>query len=318
MKYSLSIILLLVSFLVFTNCTTDKKELATAASHALPVVASDDDLLGFKDYWYQGKAEITSFELEQARYGEIHPGQAVLIFVTEPFSKSKQVKLDNPQRSPKDDVSVLKLNATRKFNTGVYPYSTMQSIFTPVETKQFPNSLKVTTSSQEWCGHTFHQLNLTKNNYQSNLFSYFESEGDQKKNIDKTLLEDEILNRIRINPTELPTGKINIIPSLLFTRLKHIDLKSESAAATLQPIDGNPDQLEYSIQYKNLDRTFSIQFEKAFPHQILGWKESITSGWGANAKTLTTKATRKKTIKLDYWSKNNLEDKIFREELGLE
>jgi hypothetical protein len=52
---------------------------------------------GFKDYWYAGEAEITSYELEQARYGEIRKGHAVLIYVTEEFStrdtsKSRQSK----------------------------------------------------------------------------------------------------------------------------------------------------------------------------------------------------------------------------------
>lgn len=39
----------------------------------------------FKDYWYAGKAEITSYKLEQARYGELRDGKAVLVYVTEPF-----------------------------------------------------------------------------------------------------------------------------------------------------------------------------------------------------------------------------------------
>ena len=29
----------------------------------------------FKDYWYSGEAEITSYKLEQARYGEIGKAQ---------------------------------------------------------------------------------------------------------------------------------------------------------------------------------------------------------------------------------------------------
>ena len=50
----------------------------------------------FASYWYQGKAEINVFDLQQSRYGEVRAGKAVLIFVTEDFSKSKQVKLDAP------------------------------------------------------------------------------------------------------------------------------------------------------------------------------------------------------------------------------
>ena len=52
----------------------------------------------------------------------------VLIFVTEDFSASKQVKLDRPEKVPSDAVKVLKLNATRKFNTGIYPYSILSII----------------------------------------------------------------------------------------------------------------------------------------------------------------------------------------------
>ena len=53
----------------------------------------------FKDYWYAGKAEITSYKLEQSRYGELRDGKAVLVYVTEPFLPKAQVKAD--QKNPK-------------------------------------------------------------------------------------------------------------------------------------------------------------------------------------------------------------------------
>ena len=315
---SLSQLAFLVFFaLILTQCTVDKDS-STDKQGAYSLNVKQQITNGpFDKYWYQGLAEITSFDLQQARYGEIHPGHAVLVFVTEPFSKSKQVKLDNPQNNPKDEISVLKLNAMRKFNTGIYPYSTMQSVFTPMDPNQYPHTIKTTTSSQEWCGHTFQQLNLEKNDYRSTLNSYFESEGDEISKIKKALLEDEIWNRIRINPNTLPTGNIELIPSSLFTRLKHTATKVESAEASLVNNENNATEMQYIIRYKNLNRTLSIQFEKEFPHHILGWEENYTSGWGTNAKTLSTKATRKKTIQLDYWSKHNLADQKYRTELGL-
>ncbi len=304
--------------LLFCQCTNDKGQMvSTSPSFSVKVKQEIKDP-AFNKYWYQGLAEITSFDLQQARYGEIHPGNAVLVFVTEPFSKSKQVKFDNAQNNSKDQMSVLKLNATRKFNTGIYPYSTMQSIFTPIEINKYPNTIKTTTSSQEWCGHTFQQINLEKNKYRSTLHSYFESEGDQVIQLKKTLLEDEIWNRIRINPSTLPTGNIDLIPSSLYARLKHKPTQVESAAASLINMENDASKMQYRIDYKNMDRSLSIQFEKAFPHKIIGWEESYSSGWGANKQTLSTKATRKKTIQLDYWSKNNLADQKYRTELGLE
>jgi len=154
----------------------------------------------FDDYWYAGKAEISSYELEQARYGEIHKGTSVLIFVTEPFSKSKQVKLDNSRDESEDNVSVMKLNMNKKFLTGIYPYSMMMSTFTPVSYNEYPDPFKVTTSSQEWCGHTFMQLNLKEKNYRLRGFSYFESEGDVDLNVKNVIMEDELWTRIRLNP----------------------------------------------------------------------------------------------------------------------
>ena len=290
--------------LLLGNCSPDNTSLNEKNQFAIMTSISNNQ---FKDYWYQGKAEITSYDLQQSRYGEIHKGDAVLIFVTEDFSKKKQVKLDYPSKNPKDAVPILKLNATRKFNTGIYPYSTMQSIFTPVNQKENSGSLKISTSSQEWCGHTFMQLNQKGENYQVQSNSYFESEGDTNSKIEKVLLEDEIFNLIRINPEILPKGKIEIIPSTLFTRFNHTEFKTEDATTLLEENNG---AMVYSIQYQSMDRKLVINFEKSFPHQILSWEET--------SRGKTTSATKKKTILLDYWSKNGVADLKYRADLGLD
>lgn len=266
----------------------------------------------FNDYWYSGKAEIASYDLEQSRYGEIHQGHAVLIFVTEDFSKSKQVKMDYPQRSLKDKVGILKLNFTKKFNTGIYPYSMMQSIFTPVDRINYPNSLKTTMSSQEWCGHTFTQLNLIKGRYDVSSYSYFEQEGDEQLALDKAVLEDEIWNIIRLDYKNLPTGEIDIIPGIFYSRLLHQSLLVTKANASI--IEQN-DSITYILVYKKENRSLNISFEKSFPHKILSWEETTI---GLDGKSLTTKATLKKTLHTDYWNKNNNKDIYLRDSLGLE
>jgi len=125
--------------------------------------------------------------------------------------------------------------------------------------------------------------------------------------LNQALLEDELFNLIRINPKNLPQGKIKIIPSTLFSRLSHIDFKVENATATLQEKNNNK---IYTIKYDSIDRAIVISFEKSFPHQIQSWEETH--------RGLTTKATKKKTILLDYWSKNGVADLKYRQELGLE
>lgn len=269
----------------------------------------------FRKYWYAGDAEITSYQLEEARYGEIHQGHAVLIYVTEDFSKSKQVKLDYPDRNPKDKVPILKLNLTKKFNTGVYPYSLMQSIFTPVDQQQYPRSLKVSSSSQEWCGHTFTQLNLEGKQYRMTGLSYFESEGDVEQEIPTALLEDEIWNMIRLAPNDLPKGDIKIIPGTLHARLSHVPMQVEAATATLET---SGELMSYTITYKSNDRSLRINFGKSFPHEIDSWEETKYSGYGPGRKKLTSKATRHKQLKLDYWNRHDVRDLPLRAELGLD
>jgi len=270
----------------------------------------------FKNYWYEGKAEISSYKLDQARYGEIHNGYAVLIFVTEDFSNEKHVKLDDPIGDIDDAIKVLKLNFIKKFNTGIYRYSMMDSIFTPVNLKKYPYSLKETSSSQEWCGHTFTQLNLDGNNYDVIQYSYFESEGDREFTLKRAFLEDEIWTRIRLDPSSLPTGEIRIIPASMAARLTHQELRVEDADAFLKE-STKADIKTYTINFKDIGRSLSINFRKEFPFEIISWEETYKSGWGEDAKVLTTKATKDKTRRIDYWKKNKNINLVLRTELGL-
>src|SRR5690606_1377429 len=277
-----------------------------------PVIAVPE---AFGDYWYQGQAELTSYALEQARYGEVHPGEAVLIFVTEPFSRTRQVKLDQAGSAGDDEVTVLKLNATRTFVTGIYPYSMMTSVFTPVG--EGPAPLKVTTSSQEWCGHTFTQLNRTADGWRARLFSYFESESDQDLALPDVMAEDVLWTLIRLDPEALPTGDVELLPGGIYQRLSHRDLRPYAAVAALSA-PGDDGLRTYTVTYPDLDRTLRIRFQAAFPHAIEGWEEERPDGFGENARRLTTRAARKERIMLDYWAHNGRDDVVLRARLGLE
>jgi hypothetical protein len=268
----------------------------------------------FNAYWYTGKAELTSYTLSQSRYGEIHQGHAVLIFVTEDFSKSKQVKLDNPNQNPKDKVNVLKLNFTKKFNTGIYPYSIMTSAFTPVNIDQKQNTLKITTSIQEWCGHVYVQMNHSFDNIKYELRSYFESEGDLSIKLPSVLMEDEIWTLIRLNPDFIPVGDVNIIPGTQFLRFAHREV--DIADVNIQKLK-HETQSTLILTYAKYQRTLKITYENTFPYRIQKWEETFKSGFGSNAKRMTTTAILNKQIQLDYWSKNSVNDDKYRKMLGL-
>lgn len=305
-NYKLDFITMASVFLVFTACKNEIPIKRLAVNSDSPTAAIKPTLTTpeFNKYWYNGEAEISSYQLEQARYGEIRKGKAVLIYVTEDFLPNKQVKADGQSSK---NIPVLKLNATKKFNTGIYPYSIMQSTFYPVSNNE--HAIKISSSIQEWCGHVYTQLN-NRDQFEITSHSYFESEGDENFSLNKAILENELWTKLRINPNDLPTGTLQIIPAFEFLRLRHVQLKAYKATAILT--HGN-----YTITYPELNRTLRINFNQTFPFDILSWEETFKSGFGAHAKTLTTKATHLKTIKSPYWSKNKNSDDILRETLQL-
>lgn len=297
----------LLSIFLLVACKQEKPQLI--AQNAAPqITKKTPPTKQFNDYWYAGTAELNSYDLQQSRYGELRQGEVVLVFVTEPFSLSKQVKLDNGAAADADKVPVMKLNQIRKFNTGIYDYSVMTSTFTPVDTNQYPNTLKLNTSMQEWCGHTFTQLNLKGNNYQFKEFSYFESEGDSDKTIPVAMLEEELMTRIRLNKGQLPEGKINLIFSSLYSRFAHNEMNVSEATITTLEKDTS---INYNIAYINVNRTLTIAVQKEFPYKILSWTED-------NGDGLLTTATLKKTLNEPYWNQKRLADDAMREKLGLQ
>ena len=173
----------------------------------------------FAQYWFQGKAEVNHYKLEQNRYGEMREGHAVLVFVTEDFLPQKQVKADNPDRKVSGAVPVMKFNFNRKFITGIYDYANMTSVFTPLDATMHPQTLKTTTSLQEWCGQTWLQANWRDKAYDVRGYSYYEFEGDEAKTMAAAMFEDELYTRIRLG--QLQEGKVNLIMNSQDARMLH-------------------------------------------------------------------------------------------------
>lgn len=286
--------MLLFVLVILLSCQFNK---SSQAAHSEKRTLSKE----FKDYWYAGQAEITSYALEQPRYGEMRKGSAVLIFVTEDFLPNEQVKADSQKP---DNVPVLKLNTTKKYNTGIYPYSIMTSIFYPVSEKR--HAIKVSNSVQEWCGQAYAQLN-NRVQFKYALHSYFEGEADREVTLQPNILEDELWTQLRVDPRSLPTGENMVIPAMEFARLKHIDFKA-------YPADLTKTDTSYTIAYQNLDRKLTIFHQAKFPFKITSWEETFNSG----GKQMTSKATLQKTLKTAYWQQNAEQYSGLRDSLQLD
>ena len=274
------------------------------------------------DYWHQGMAEISRFDLLQVRYGEVYRGRAILIFVKEDFLPLRQVKYDG-EPTGETPVTILKHIGTRDFITGLYPYSVMTTVFSPFS-KERLGPYKVTATTQDWCGQTFMQVNERAQTMDILYGSYFQSEGDQQFSLPSALLEDGIWNMIRTDPATLPLGRVECFPSLHCVQLRIKEFQTHVAEASLhrtQDLALHTDSIMvYSLKYEDVPRVFSVRFEAAWPHRILAWEETEDrlEGRSANAAPLLrTRAVRTHTIMDDYWNHASPSDSTRRAQLGL-
>ncbi len=238
-------------------------------------------------HWGDGQAELSGYDLTYHRYGESRKGVAVAIFVTETFSSSERVKAD-PGRHPEDDeYPVMKLNLVQDFPTGVYDYNMMTSAFLQLSgaNGRGPGTLtKSSFTSQEWCGHVYHQLLFDESAIRETAHSYFDGEGDR----DATLLypsdgvsADALLFWARGLAAPLLTAgeevEVPFLPSLERARLDHRPLEwtratlSRSAetkkvkvpAGTFEVITASAELVD-GLRY-------DFEVEVAAPHRIIRW-----------------------------------------------
>jgi hypothetical protein len=288
-----------------TNINSGQPQSAQASASTAPTELRLSPVANADNYWFQGKAELATYRVEQERYGQMRDAEQVMIFVSEELSKRKQVKLDNPDSAPDDRCMVLKINTLRRFTTGIYDYALMQSVFTPMDGTP---TLKTTTSVQDWCGHVFTQINLVgSEGYRVRDLSYFEADGDTDLKLRPALLEDELWNRMRLDPTRIPTGEQSLIPAAFYSRLRHKPHAVQPATLALST-EGNERTLR--VQYKNIDRQLRITCEAAAPHRLLRWEER-DNGKLSSKGTLTA-------LRLEpYWQQNSHEFDGMRDSLKL-
>ncbi|MAL59180.1 MAG: septum formation inhibitor Maf [Flavobacteriaceae bacterium] len=294
--------IIIASFLnlfVFVGCKNSENNLIPASQNENAIKRDLPE--EFKTYWYDGNAEITSYNLLQERYGELRKGKAVNIFVTEDFLPKAQVKANNISE---ENIPVLKLNQVKKYVTGIYPYSVMTSAFSPLNSTQ--HAVKLSFSMQEWCGQAYVQLN-NKMEFEITSHSYFEGEADQNLSLPKTWLESEIWNLIRINPNQLPTGDLSVLPSFEYFRMSHQKIESKNAYGKLMQGDSLS---TYTLEYPEIKRSLAIYFNSQSPYEIERWEETHPNG-------LKTTAEKLRRIKSKYWSQNGTQFEFLRDSLLL-
>ncbi len=305
--------------------------LALALSGAASPHAGGDPAFG--SYWHDGKAEIDGYRYTLTRYGQLRRGQAVAVYVTEPFSRSKNVKVNDPSRNPGDTFDVLKLNLVRDFQTGIYDYNTMTSLF--VRSADF-EPVKVSFSSTEWCGNVYEELRVGPGLVSQRLSSYFEDESGTRveRRPPGGILEEELFVRLRglggeyVAPGARRT--VPLLPGAFRRRLTHSPLRWEAATIerlaepqTISVPAGRFRATVYSVAIANGPRGLFF-VEAAYPHRIVRWEWNQAApsqaragqgvDWSADSNDAGELAGSER---LQYWKLHNVGDEQYLRQLGL-
>lgn len=272
----------------------------------------------FWQHWGDGKAEVAAYDLIEPRYGQPREGTAVTIFVTEPFSHSLRVKAESGKHPAGDVFPVMKLNLIKDYATGIYDYNVMLSSFVALEHsggRSAGSAVKVSYSSQEWCGHVYSQLSFDPLGIHYDVHSYFDGEADQRRDLEYPqdgIAEDLLLLWARgmaapaLKPGESRTAPL--LRSLQYSRDRHVPPAWSRAtlirAAATRRVRVPAGEFEAEIFTAELSGgpSWTIEVEQSAPHRILRWETSE----GVRAELVGA-------ARLEYWKMNR---KGFEDALG--
>ncbi|MEQ1832187.1 MAG: hypothetical protein ABL977_03965 [Candidatus Eisenbacteria bacterium] len=280
----------------------------------------------FGDGWHDGKAELDGYRYTVQRYGHARSGRAVAIYVTEPFSRARHVKLDDPDRTPADAVEVLKLNLMRDFQTGIYDYHTMLSVF--ADAADFA-PLKVAFTSTEWCGQVNEELHVgpTGRSVLHRVSSYFEGENTQQPLPLPSggLQEDALFIVLRgLRGAFLRPGESRTVPflaSAFLRRLTHAPAVwrratlTRLAAPRVTEVPAGRFECDLYEVRPDDGRLGRFELERAWPHRVIRWQWQAAAGSGALEGADQGELTG--SMRIDYWRTHDPGDERLLADIGL-
>lgn len=280
----------------------------------------------FSSFWHDGRAELDGYLWSVSRYGQRRSGECVMIYVTEPFSESKRVKVDDAARDPADTFDALKLNLIRDFQTGIYDYNTMTSVF--CRSEDFA-AVKISFSSAEWCGHVYEELRLDPRRGSGQLFSYFQGESSNITLDGKPagISEDNLFILLRglrgdyLRPGQ--TRSVPFLPGAFHRRLTHSPIRWRSAEierlAELQTVEVPAGEFLTIVYVVRTDdgREGRFFIEDDYPHRIVRWTWEAGSSESRRGREASETGQLTGTARLKYWQLNDNGDERYLDRLGL-
>jgi len=283
----------------------------------------------FESHWQDGRAELAGYRYRVTRYGERREGRCAMITVTEPFSASKRVKVDDPSKNPADTFEALKLNLVRSFQTGIYDYHTMVSLFT--RSRDFA-PVKAAFTCAEWCGQVYEEEVFDRQAVTGFVRSYFEGESKNVRLPAKAggIAEDDLFILLRgLRGDYLPPGRtrrVHLLPSAFVRRLTHraaawtvADIARARERQRVTVPAGSFAAILYTVKVED-GRTGRFWIEDAYPHRILKWAWERT-GAGTRGGRMSGDGLDQgeliRSKRLPYWQLHGEGDERYLAEIGL-
>ncbi|MEM1107963.1 MAG: hypothetical protein AAGH99_04650 [Planctomycetota bacterium] len=278
----------------------------------------------FGEVWYDGNAEMATYNLTYPRYGELRTGTAVAITVTEPFNPEARVKSDTGGEGTHN---VVKLNLVEDFQTGLYDYNLMTSVFVPtraVNGLPAGSPTKVSFSMQEWCGHVYQQALFSgakrgRPGVRMSVNSYFENTADQQVKMDHPaggISEDALilwargLAGPRLEPGE--SIEVPVFRSMAVQRINHAKSVWEDATLTRretpETVSVEAGDFACDVMVAEVGRR-SYAFYVAQDQERMLIKAERSDGYSLELTAVE---------RLPYWQLNRNADEKMLKEIGLE
>jgi hypothetical protein len=224
-------------------------------------------------YWFEGTAEINFYDAKISKYGiPREANELVHILVTEKHKPDQLVKADNWRESGL--VDMLKFNYVRSFQTGIYSYREMMSVFFDQNQLQLT---KLTFSSQDWCGQSFKELVNFNQKSSYNYNTYWDGQGSGLFDIsfpEDLYVYDALPVQLRMfNLTEKRKFEIHLLPTqksskVIFPRTEKAFVQIFNSEEVSVPAG------KYNCYLVTVSHSAgkdSYWLEAQFPHRLIKW-----------------------------------------------
>lgn len=242
----------------------------------------------FRRQWDDGAAEVSSYQTQRLRNGNLLKGTATMIVRRATYSEDERVPVEPGKRTqPGDLFPAMEMSWIERYSSGLASGSEMTTssvALTSVDGRVPGAETKADFSFLGWDGQLFHQLVFDSTDIRSHQYSYFESEGDEQ--IALPYPRDGVAGDAlwfwarHMAAPALNSGEqhvVEMIPALREARERHLPLTwdrvtmSRSSAPNL--FAGKPADV-FSVRGED-GRSETFLVEQAPPYRVLRWENSF-------------------------------------------